>query len=674
MSSSHHAIKYFIEIDSKMLVLKESKSQVEVEKAAFESHKQSLIRQCRTEALSTAVVDSLAKQANAIDARLNRISMDLNSLILQKNILLGETSATFERIIVGAGIAGTAVFIETSNDLSDSGRFSAESDLSDMPSVIVLNDPSNDHQWRKDGEVLMGQPANIQVPPIFSVRSVDFTDGQSTSRNPYNYVMANHFDQALLANQSEIGMKILNAAAIALDSKDSYVGQVPWEHDGYPNRISIEMSGRMYYLYAQHIDLCTGPGPSRKLSDKQIEPALAQKLDQSDKVIYGQNWGDKKLQGNVVFYGGGARNAAMILDILNGYHLLVTGYIWIARNGEDFDTNEMFNRMFKDLDADPRCKMALGELVKVDQRQDGQLILNFGPPQKVRKHKRLMVVNNELLCDQMVVSMGQDVYPLIKKLKGFVPCVIENNFPGIPGEIERIPLGTHSPDKSIIAWGAAGAMGTGLDDAKQFNEDVLKHAQTLPRESRATVGIFRSAWTIKMMTIALQQRSAYSLDPHSWDLPDINMATRKELFEWINCEIFGQAPEESLKIVDHILEIRSKHPTGLDNISILATEIPPHIFLWLKKIYAFFDVYPVQTPALPKPLAGRSISDPVKVSSSADTLFGKKARHKSTDEFSQAIALLHLTASEDMLLPRVDVVSEAAAEKGVIGFPSNLTS
>lgn len=627
-----------LQIDLKIIEL-ERLREVAVVEANFDEYK----KNCGS--ISVEEFERLRIAENMACARLDRINMDLESIKLEKTILLQRSkSATFERIIIGAGIAGTAVFLEVSAlavDKAPSVTF---------PEIIVLNDPADHHQWRKDGVMLMGQPAAIQTPQAFSHHSEDFAADEVSIRNPYNYVMSNHFDHALVNTQATAGMKILHLAADDIESKDSYVGDVAWEHDTFPHRICVQMQGIKYYLYTHHIDLCTGPGPTRKLAAGQIPPALEQKLVHDGIMLYGQNWGDKKLHGNVIFYGGGARNAAMILDILNGYHPEVTSFTYIARNGEDFDDNALFNRMFNDLDSDRRCSMALAELMTVEQLGDKQLKLTFGPPQKSRKIKSLGVITVPILCDQLVVSVGQDVYPVIRKLTGFVPCLLENTFTGIDDEVEVIPLGTHTPDRSIVAWGAAGAMGTGLDDTSKFNEAVINHAQTLPRESRATVGVFRSNWTIQMMAKKLQQGAPGTMktkDIHACDLPDINLATRSDLYEIIRLNMKGLSPREHLRMADRIIEIRSTQPVGLPDLSILNAEIPRPVVIALMQEYFPLEVIPEMMPPVKARLPA------VIGSSRPATFFGGASSVVNHDSFADAMTLLGTTVGDDMFLPEI---------------------
>ncbi|WP_019218101.1 hypothetical protein [Legionella tunisiensis] len=292
----------------------------------------------------------------------------------------------------------------------------------------------------------------------------------------------------------------------------------------------------------------------------------------------------------------------MILDILNGCQPEVTSFVWVARDGGNFDTNNMFNRQFVDLDKNPLAKMALGDLITVELDKTDRVKLTFGKPVKQRKSVILPVVTT-LTCDQLVVAIGQESHPLTRSLKGFVPCQLERELSDLT-ETEILPLGTHSSDGTIMCWGAAGVIGTGLDDSRSFIDVGLKHAQTLPRESRANVGIFRSSIMIEKMVELL--RSLYptkfiSTDKssHRYDLPDINRASRSELYEIIRETMKTTITAEAcLKLVDKILEIRSQLPTGLEDIDVLAKEVPAPVLKALKKAYVPFYIEEIVEPSM----------------------------------------------------------------------------
>lgn len=606
---SEHIARELINIEQQIAELQLLKKTMNAKVEELEEYKEAI----KANALSPEQVDALRVRSNETYGGLARIEQELQSLELKKVVITGSKNIAFERIIIGAGVAGTLLFSE----LPFSQR--AKTTPDGLPAIIVINDPMSHNQWRKDGHTLMGQPAQVQTPPVFSSHSEDFACDEISRRNPYQYVMADDFYHAMVVTQMDLGMPVLNLTAVALESRDSLgAAEQPWEHNEYPHRIAVQVADERYYLYTSHIDFCAGPGPTRKLTASQIDPAQAEELVQQSKIIYGQNKSDLKLQGTVVFYGGGGRNASMILDILNGHQPGVKNFAWIARNGEDFDNNAAFNRMFHDLDEDPRSVMKLAELVQINPLSNGQLELIFGKPTKTRKAKQLDEAEDPIICDQLVVAIGQEAHPLTKNLQGFLPCQLETPLEGIiPHQVDVIPLGTCSADGSIMTWGASGALGTGLEQKKAFTDAVQKHAEQLPRESRATVGIFRSSWTVKQMASQLGQiypdkfDVAYSRDLHSFELPNINYATRGELHNLIYHSIPAISAENCLKIADNILEIRSKLPMGIENPDMLRGKIPAPVFLALTKHY--FPFHSLSNGPKIKIPSTQSVSRPIPV-------------------------------------------------------------
>lgn len=585
-------VKRLVEIEKRVSELDELLQRVASEKLALAQFKLKI-------GVNPSVkqLEQLRVHTNITLGREARVQQELKSLALEKIMLTQTVPITYDRIVIGAGAAGTMLYNELPIELRQ------KKNKNGTPAVIVLNDPMSWDQWRKDGHTLMGQPAKVQTPQIYNSRSEDFARDEITKRNPYQYTMADDFYHATVCTQHDFNMTILNATAIAIETKATYSGDIVWEEAGFPHRIAVQILDIQFYLYTAHIDLCTGPGPTRKLTTTQIDSALSKQLLSSGKMVYGQDRGDTPLKGNVVFYGGGARNAAMVLDILNGYQPAVTSFVWVARDGQNFDTNNMFNRQFAELDENPKAKMALGDLTKVELGDHTDLIsLTFDKPVKQRNAIILPEVTT-LVCDQLVVAIGQEPHPLTRSLKGFISCQLERSLIDL-AETEIIPLGTRSSDGTIMCWGAAGVIGTGLDDSRSFIDVGLKHAQTLPRESRANVGIFRSAIMIEQMVNLLRSlyptkfistRESY----HHYDLPDINRANRSEIYHIIRAKMKAtHTAEACLTLADKIVEIRSKLPTGLEDINVLANEVTAPVLKALKEAYVPFYVEEIEEPRI----------------------------------------------------------------------------
>lgn len=474
------------------------------ESPKIQSLKQTLKQQNQKGLLSNKqdALDELMIAERDYRIKVNQLEREIRSLELLKKIADSKEDLYFERIIVGAGVAGTAVFSEIPFDVRNK-----END--GFPAILVLNDPTNVNQWPKDGVTLMGQESSVQTPAIFSAHSDDFVLTTNKTRNPYDYVMADHFTMSLIETQNDLNMSILNLAAAEIQSQDNPKQNSGWKYPEAKHRIVIHASkSQSYYFYTSAIDICTGPGLSRKLEEKQIESKLSEKLISNNHLIYGQDNGDPKLQGDVVFYGGGARNAALMLDIILGAQPDAKIMQWVAYNTDNFNIVKNTNRMFHFLYHHPEAKMGLGVLESVTQLPSGKLSLKFSGGRNQKDDLFTDMNGKTLLCDQLVVSIGQQLNPLTQSLSGFK----QFEYSSSKDQKQMIPIGGSSQDGSIITWGAAGATNIGTFSPENWRtilDKLLKHARTLPAESQAMPGIYRSSWTIKKLAEKVREINVF---------------------------------------------------------------------------------------------------------------------------------------------------------------------
>lgn len=525
--------------------------------------------------------NEFVRKEKDLHIKTQKLEHEIRSIQLQINIHNKNGAATtHERIIIGAGVAGTAVFNEIPTQMR-------KSEHAGIPDVLVLNNPHHPNQWPKDGNTLMGQQAEAQTQ-IFSCRSYDFAHGIPTERNPYVYTMADDFTNAQIVTQNDMDMSVLNLEAIALEHKDTAAN---WEHPEYPHRVVVMLDGKKQFLYAKHIDICMGPGPSRKLTDRQISPDLAQKLQQDHYLVYGQDKGDAACRGKVVFYGGGAKNATMIIDLL--LTKASAEIIWSARSGSEFDRNKELSRMYHNLDTlhGKTVNMSTGTLSKVEQLPSGKLLLTYTAPEKKGSRSFPELTGKTIECDQLVLGIGQDPHPLLKNLKGFIPVVYDDKH-------HHIPVGTCSKDKSIIIWGAAGSTGIGLtrDEQVRFIADTTAHAYTLPSETHANPSIYRSTWAIKHMAQALRKDKVFPENRHAhcMDLPDINLVTRGEFVTLLSALDNSMTLDQCTQIANKLIEKRSMQPRGIESDAELKGIVPDKLLREFSQQFFPFHEQPVQ--------------------------------------------------------------------------------
>lgn len=546
--------------------------------------------------------DRIQKMERTHRIHSNYLEHRMRSLQLLSAFLSTETYPEFQRIIIGAGVAGTAVFTEVPATVRH------QKTAFHFPAILALNDPDNLHQWQKDGSVLAGQPAPAQSPHVFTSRSEDYARETDKKRNPYEFVMTDDLAASIVETQNHLNMQVLNIKAIKIESKSDCEHKDKkdaWLYPKSPLRIVVKIDDQIRHLYTQAVDICTGPGPTRKLNDSQIDPKLAQSLVAKNKLIYGQE-GDPLLKGQVIFYGGGARNASIILDILNGAKPGAQVKHWVAIKGDDFDNNRRINRMFRDLDDSKENPMALGSITRVKELKNGKLQITFSAPIKARASKSLPDLTSQTVeCDQLVVAIGQVDNPITQNLPSFTPCL----YPGIPEVgIMDIPIGTCSKDRRIIAWGAAAATGFGLTkkDWEKVRPLITADARNLPYESSGNAVILRSCANIRLLARMAKNEGVFPSDRmhekklDKWVPKDINIATLVQLTELL------QSTDKELKLAaaasyaKQIVAERSRNPLGILNIKQLDGILPPKLYEAVKQYY--FSYPNALTPQLFEPL------------------------------------------------------------------------
>jgi hypothetical protein len=466
--------------------------------------------------------------------------------------LITEERPCFERIVVGGGVAGTLVCAEMSTEFREEGE-------NDFPAILVLNDEMNPNTWPKEDDRFMGQPAGIQTPQNLYVHSTDF--GTNPHRpNPYNYTVAEDFSRSIIETQNQMNLPLVNLKALKIESKDKMTPQqlqADWEIAEAKHRIAVRLNGKTIYLYTKALDLCIGLGDPNLLDPKQVSPALAKELMETNKLIYAQD-GNAELRGDVVFLGSSAINAAWVAEIQEaGSQSKARVVAWVAPDGKTCENPKKLNRLIASLYENGRAQIHLGKLKKVEKLSNGKLKLSFdAPANRIPAYPNL--AGRTLICDQLVASFGQRPHELTKGLQGFVSCTYRNKHK----QVDNISLGTCSADGSIVCWGAAGSLGIGLpaQQVRAHTESFKERANTYPQETRAPGGIFGSSFAIPKLAAELRKQDLFpEADPFAQEdmMPDINKATLGDLMDFLQeADEFGRFADEHEKIASHIISLR----------------------------------------------------------------------------------------------------------------------
>ncbi|KTD47357.1 hypothetical protein Lrub_2279 [Legionella rubrilucens] len=632
------------ELEKIRQVLKEEKKILDAHRAHLCTGKNTVVSLTAFEAHRQQQITFLKKES--------AVEQEYASLCIMGEVL-NPTAPAFERVIIGAGVAGTLLFQEFSPAFRSKNVAHPH-----VPNILVLNDPDNQNTWPKEGSRVMGQPARVQTPTGFSYHSTDFDlkNGEDPT-NPYNYVLANDFNRALVATQVELEMPILQAEAKAIEKREEHTAGWLWSDYEYRLRVLCKLGDKTQevYLYTHYVDICAGLGPSRKLTDSQISPVLSEKLVKKQTLIYAQD-GDVNLEGEVLLYGGSAINAAWATEILERSEEKETVKIkkLVSRNRKGLNDISTLSRFISEA-CEKRLELAVGELANVRELDDGRLAVSFNARES-GPYKGLNE-GEEIICDKLVVAIGQINPNITDGLSQFKQCIYKSHLDTPP-----IPLGTYSQDHRIFVWGAAGTLGIGLTnmERERFVKQIQDHANSFPYESMALGGIFRVSWVIPQMCRHLAKLGLFPItagyDSRQFLCPDINQATLDDLEALIASEdvhIRRKSAEEIIKLRCAVMPNHYKDDPGIQSMAQLESILPSALLVHIRHVYFPF----APETRFPKPTTGK-----MKLSGNRHGLFIQPK--PLVDEFDEAIARLNAVMDEsDIQLPGIDSLHNPDGEK-----------
>jgi hypothetical protein len=514
------AIKNTLFLGSCMDLLEKTRNRVsELEKMLHALNHESIALNDTKDKLKAGITEqgkSLEEEFEEYRSKLIQFNLKESSIINELNsaktlatLLSQKTAPRFERVIVGSGVAGTLVYQEIDPEMRSKINESTR-----LPAVISLNDPGNPHTWPKEGKRLMGQPAKVQTPQSFLVHSTDIANAQIDPTNPYQYVVAEDFNHALIQTQCNLDMPIASLKVLDIESAGN-PSLDDWLYPDCPYRLKIDLpaaaDSACMYIYTDAVDLCAGLGDATRLTTRQIDPVLAESLIEKQSLVYAQ---DKAVdvRGDVLLYGGSAVNSAWATEILSG-HVSTDAKIkgLVARTVRSLESISTLSRFISDA-TKTTLDLSIGTLKSVEELPSGKLAVTFSAVAETGRFKGL-IEDQTMVCDQLIVAIGQDAPAITKNLTNFEECMYDSSVSGIEpvSGIPDVPLGTYSKDGRIIAWGALGTLGVGLskDEAKIFNKKVEAHANTYPYESQALGGIFRMSVVIPQMARQLTAKGFF---------------------------------------------------------------------------------------------------------------------------------------------------------------------
>lgn len=475
----------------------------------------------QSESVTSYEYNSFVNSSINLDLKVNQLDYELRRLVLLQQVysaLENNKSLKFTRIIIGAGAMGTAVYANI--DVDERKSVSNETGL---PVILALNNPKNPNQWIKQKKTLMGQSYPVQISPIFSRRPEDFSHvkGMKTKDNPYNHTVASHLADAIMISQNELDMKVLDAELVKLE-KDSATNTY---------RLEIKLDDEVINIETEAVDICVGPGLTKKLALDQITPQLSDQLIQRGKLQYAQDNGDvTHLKGNIVIYGGGAIGGTILDDLVSRmrFDKTIRSVIWISRNAESLIANKFSNRLLKNLinkAENPRFKhfFAIGTIETIQETANNEIKINFTKTSNVENFQ--VLDQTSLVCDYLVVTIGQ------------TPSEVFNTLPELDLVVEaNKPLGAVSSDGKACCWGTATLANVKLTPDSNQQLGVLRKqvSEFLPPETTDTT-LFYCLRSVNAMSTQLSQKKMFPKNAETMKFdtrltpPDINFVSKDEM-------------------------------------------------------------------------------------------------------------------------------------------------
>ena len=537
--------------------------------------------------------------------------------------LRGNLNKQFDRVIIGSGF-GAVLHLATSTP--GIRKKAAKS----PPAVIAIE---QGEMWDTFRPIEMGQspallsPQGLIEPPLHFM-----TDPKRETR----FLPLTAFANAIAWNHDRLRLSALHGTVTDISRKPE--GSEPedsdliWpdfaDEDAY--RITVNMmqsptepdsttGQQVVSLYAKTVDILSGLGPSRALSDKQITPehraTLRQEVSRQNhqwrRLLTGEEVlrGDrnippvgKKKKMRVLIYGGSptgswAWERYHESDDDRPYEIYWVGYLDEEKAGDDREAN--LKRAFKEVMVGERNTVTLeqskefryvGELTNVEpSTEDGQPVVSVS----FKSHDRLESPPISTF-DQIVVAIGRDpleAHGVVDVLLGTrekrkalsLSPIIENETTiSIPEDpLDYRPIGVQSEDGRLRALGAAGValanyerkqivsipeVDINENEFYNFGRSMKRLLESLPPEAHVPPGI-----TVAGITLPLADNRRPVLDQKT----NINTANKIELQIGLAIALDRDNPktQDGPKMTDDAVETAGKiadailgHRTDAENV------------------------------------------------------------------------------------------------------------
>ncbi len=404
-----------------------------------------------------AETDNLTRITHSYDrlAKSHEAKKSIHEAILEN--LKSKEFATCPSVIIGAGDTGVTVWSKKYKE--HHGKTNGKLAEGQLPEVLII----------AENRGCMGFDYTLTQPHSFLERP-------DVKWNPSNYVtQTNYQNNAFVngrhlyqANEVILGKTeapVLTASMTAIEEQSKHPSD--WKCKEYDFRVILTTAVGKKIIYTNNVDICTGPGPARKIPASIIPQADFDRLNQFDKkkqytpLVSGNQFILTNSEDNVssprsiVVYGGGGTASACFRKAFfgedKGTHSLDLEFTeenrkhsvkWIARNYDAVGTGQLASKAMAA--ASSQNVQLTGELTKITvDSTTGKLQLVFKA-----MDPSAVPATFVLECDQLVYSIGQDDISLKKITQEFEDDMRLDI-------VSDVPIGLQTPDGKIHAYGAA---------------------------------------------------------------------------------------------------------------------------------------------------------------------------------------------------------------------------
>ncbi len=437
---------------------------------------------------TTMEIDDLSRITRSYDrfVKSREVKKSTNEGI--SKILKNQEFAICSHVILGAGDTGVTVWLE--KHTSHHGKTEERLSQGEFPDVLMIAE--NSGCWSHD--YALAQPHSFLERADMKWNPSDYVTVEKYDANAF--VNARHVYQANQVILAKTQAPLLTAAVTSIERKSVHSND--WKCANSEYRLVITTLEGQKTIYTNEIDICTGLGPSRKISDSIISKSdfdSLSKFDESKKytpIVDGNKFmlTDSEehctATRSIVVYGGGGTASACYRKGFFGQDKEAqflefseknrkNSVIWIARV---FDTVGNGRLASRSIDAaKSRNEMLTGNLQKITVNPvNGKLKLEF----KSMDPDAIPSIF-EVECDQFVYSIGQDDVVLKQASKEFQKDLqLDYDF------TSGVPIGSQTKNEKIHSFGSA-SMAIGARNYADYTGDWLKKENIGPDVGAGTM-------------------------------------------------------------------------------------------------------------------------------------------------------------------------------------------